>query len=74
MIYLAWNVVITLIIVPAGWFIGNLSQKINDLQGDLYSTRETLARDYVSKGDFGEDIRLIMKRFDRLEQKIDGLK
>jgi hypothetical protein len=64
----------TLIIAPAAWFMGSLNKKINELQVDLYSTRETLARDYVSKGDFGEDIRLIMKRFDRLEQKIDGLK
>ena len=68
-----WNVILSLVYAPLVYSIrANLAEnkRIDIL---LSKTREEIPRTYVTKTEVRADIERILKRFDRLEEKIDNL-
>ena len=47
--------------------------QINVLRGHISDTREEMAKAYVTKDDLHQDMKELMKRFDRLEEKFERL-
>ena len=68
-----WNMILTLVVAPAAWFLLHLNGKQEKLTTGLSDTREEMAKTYVTKTDLHNDINRIMQRFDRLEEKIDRI-
>lgn len=58
-----------------GWFCREIWTAVKELKEDLSHLREEIAKDYVSKEDYKEDIReikeLVRKLFDAVNQKVD---
>ena len=64
-----WNVVLTLIIVPFGWFVNELNNEVKRLNILLNITREN----YVKREDHQNEIARVIDHLLRLEEKIDKL-
>jgi len=47
--------------------------QINALKSHVSDTREEIAKSYVTKDDLHQDMKELMKRFDRLEEKFERL-
>lgn len=58
-----------------GWFARELWAAVKDLKSDLGKLREDLPRTYVVRDDYKDDIReikeMLIKLFDRLDNKAD---
>lgn len=66
-----WNVVLSLVYAPLIYGIrANLSE-IKRIDILLSKTREEIPRTYVTKQDLQNNLSEILKRFDKLESKID---
>jgi len=48
-----------------------MGQQVNDLKRRLADTREEVAKTYVTKHDLQQDIKEILSRFDKMEEKFD---
>ena len=48
-----------------------MSQQVSDLKRRLADTREEVAKTYVTKDDLQQDMKEILGRFDRMEEKFD---
>lgn len=64
-----WNIVITLIIVPAGWYIANMAKEVQRIQILLNMTRE----DYMKRSEHSEETDRVLDHLRRLEDKVDRL-
>lgn len=64
-----WNVIITLIIVPAGWYIANMAKEVQRIQILLNMTRE----DYMKRAEHSEETDRVLDHLRRLEDKVDRL-
>ncbi len=64
---LLWNLVLTLVILPFGYFFNNLLKEVNRLQILLNKTRE----DYSTKEDLRDASGRVMEALHRLEDKLD---
>jgi len=64
-----WNIVITLIIVPAGWYIANMAKEVQRIQILLNMTRE----DYMKRSEHSEETDRVLEHLRRLEDKVDRL-
>jgi len=53
------------------WWMRNISLQISTLRGSISDTREEIAKAYVTKDDLHQDMKELMKRFDRLEEKFE---
>ena len=66
-----WNVVLSLVYAPLIYGIrANLSE-IKRIDILLSKTREEIPRTYVTKQDLQNNLSEILKRFDKLESKLD---
>ena len=68
-----WNAILTLIVAPAAWALVYLNGKQEKLSTFVSTTREDMAKNYVTKVDLHNDLNRILQRFDRLEEKIDRI-
>tara|TARA_R110000782_G_scaffold170715_1_gene262479 strand:+ start:445 stop:693 length:249 start_codon:yes stop_codon:yes gene_type:complete len=68
-----WNVVLSVAIGSFVWWMRSISTQINVLRGHISDTREEIAKTYVTKDDLHQDMKELMKRFDRLEEKFERL-
>ena len=68
-----WNTILTLIVAPAAWALVYLNGKQEKLSTFVSTTREDMAKNYVTKVDLHNDLNRILQRFDRLEEKIDRI-
>ena len=64
-----WNLIITLIIVPAGWYIANMAKEVQRIQILLNMTRE----DYMKRAEHSEETDRVLDHLRRLEDKVDRL-
>ena len=68
-----WNVILSVAIGSFVWWMRSISVQINVLRGHISDTREEIAKAYVTKDDLHQDMKELMKRFDRLEEKFERL-
>jgi len=68
---LIWNIVLTGIAGSFFWWVRGMSQSIVDVRQQIFSTREEVAKTYVTKPEVDASLGRILKRFDRLEEKVD---
>lgn len=66
-----WNLVIGVLMAPLGFFLKHSFDRIGKLETALSATRETLAKEYISKADMKNEMERVIGRFDKLEEKID---
>ena len=64
-----WNLIITLIIVPAGWYLANMAKEVQRIQILLNMTRE----DYMKRAEHSEETDRVLDHLRRLEDKVDRL-
>jgi hypothetical protein len=68
-----WNILLTIILIPTAWVLVYLNGRVNELFRHTSNTREDIARNYVTRVDLHNDLDQLIKRFDRIEEKIDRL-
>ncbi len=68
-----WNIFITLVLAPVLYSIRQNGAELKRLDILLNKTREEVATNYVLKSDNKDIMKLVMERFDKLEEKIDKL-
>jgi hypothetical protein len=66
---LIFNIFITLVLMPLGWFLRSLAGELKDVTRLVYETREK----YVSKDDLKHDMDRLIEMMIRLEDKIDKI-
>lgn len=66
---LLWNLVLTLVVLPAGWYIANLAKECQRIQILLNMTRE----DYMKRQEHNEETTRVLEHLRRLEDKVDRL-
>lgn len=71
--FIIWNVVVTLVIVPLGYTLKSMSAEQKRLDILVNKTREELARSYVTKEELHDDVDRIFETLCKLEQKLDKL-
>jgi hypothetical protein len=69
-----WNIILTAIVALLGFIVKEKFAELQRLSILLNRTREEVARDHITRGEFRADMQQLMDRFDRLERKIDNLK
>ena len=70
---LLWNVGLTILIAPGTYAIANLFVRMNKTQQDINDFRVEVAKEYVSKEDYQDSLDQVLRRFDKLESKIDRI-
>ena len=68
-----WNIILTLIVMPLAWWIRTSHDEIRRQDILLNKTREEIARDYVSKREFQEDLNRILDAIQKLSDKLDRM-
>ena len=68
-----WQFILTALTAIVGMFLKTAFGDLRRLEKNLSEHRTEVAKDYATKNDLGENSRLVMARFDRLEEKIDRL-
>ena len=66
---LFWNIILTMVVVPAGWAFNKMFQEVKRLQILLNKTRE----EYARKDDVKDDVHELMDALRRLEDKLDKI-
>lgn len=69
-----WNVVLTAIVALLGFIVKEKFAELQRISILLNKTREEVARDHITRGEFRADMQELMQRFDRLERKIDAIR
>ena len=72
-IRIIWNIILTLIVMPLAWWIRTSHDEIRRQDILLNKTREEIARDYVSKREFQEDLNRILDAIQKLSDKLDRM-
>ena len=68
--HIIWNIILTLVILPLGWWIRTSHDEIRRQDILLNKTREEIARDYVSKRELDQDLARILNAIERLDEKL----
>jgi len=67
-----FNVGLGVLLSILGWIARTLWDAVTSLKDDLARLREELAKNYVSKDDFKTLSESIIRKLDRIEDKLDG--
>ena len=70
---LIWNFILTAGGGSFIWWVRGISGQVADLRRMIGDTREEVAKTYVTKVDLQQDMKDLMSRFDRLEEKFDKI-
>ena len=70
---LIWNAILSLAGGALIFWIRQTSLQISDLRRRVADTREEFARIYATKDELDRGINGLLKRFDKLDEKIDRL-
>jgi hypothetical protein len=70
---LVWNMVLTGIVAVLGFVVKEKFAELQRLGILLNRTREEVARDHITRAEVREDMRQLLDRLERLDQKIDHL-
>lgn len=71
--YIIWNAIITLVLGPILYSIRQNSSEAKRLDILLNKTREEIAREYVTKDELKDDMKNVMDRLEKLDEKLDRL-
>ena len=71
--HILWDVIITLIIVPAGFLVRSLLAEQRRLDILVNKTREEVARDYVTRQSMDMTFQRIMDSIERIDEKLDRI-
>jgi hypothetical protein len=67
-----WSAALSFTTALILFWVKNSSDEQKRIQILLNRTREEMARDYVTKADVHNDIDRVIKRLDRMEEKLDA--
>ena len=70
---IVWNIVLSLVIAPLAWWVRTTHDEMRRQDILLNKTREEIARDYVSKREFQEDLNRILDAIQKLSDKLDRM-
>ena len=70
---LVWNVVLSGIVAVLGFVLKEKFAELHRLGILLNRTREEVARDHITRAEVREDMRQLIDRLEKLDQKIDQL-
>ena len=70
---LLWNVGLTILIAPGTYAIANLFVRMNKAQQEINDFKVEVAKEYVSKEDYQDSLDQVLRRFDKIESKIDRI-
>ena len=68
---MVWNLILTIGGGSFLYWMRGMGQQVSDLRRRLADTREEVAKTYVTKSDLQQDMKEIIGRFDRMEEKFD---
>jgi len=71
---MVWNIVLTAIVALLGYVLKDKFAELQRISILLNKTREEVARDHITRGEFRADMNQLLERFDRLERKIDAIR
>ena len=71
--YIIWNAIITLVLGPILYSIRQNASEVKRLDILLNKTREEIAREYVTKDELKDDMKNVMDRLEKLDEKLDRL-
>ena len=71
--HLLWDIIITLIVVPAGFLVRSLLAEQKRIDIRINKTREEIAKDYVTRDQVEQDFERILNSIQRIDEKIDKL-
>ena len=71
---MVWNIVLTAIVALLGFVVKEKFAELSRISILLNKTREEVARDHITRGEFRADMRQLLDRFDRIERKIDAIR
>jgi hypothetical protein len=71
---MVWNIVLTAIVGLLGYVLKDKFAELQRISILLNKTREEVARDHITRGEFRADMNQLLERFDRLERKIDAIR
>jgi len=70
---LIWNMILTGIVALLGFVVKEKFAELQRLGILLNRTREEVARDHITRAEVREDMRQLIDRLEKLDQKIDQL-
>ena len=68
-----WNMVLTAIVALLGFILKDKFAEVHRLGILLNRTREEVARDHITRAEVREDMRQLIERLEKVDQKIDQL-
>jgi len=71
--YIIWNAIITLVLGPILYSIRQNASEAKRLDILLNKTREEIAKEYVTKDELKDDMKNVMDRLEKLDEKLDKL-
>jgi hypothetical protein len=71
--HILWDIIITLVIVPAGFLVRSLLAEQRRLDILVNKTREEIARDYVTRQSMDITFQRIMDSIERIDEKLDRI-
>jgi low affinity Fe/Cu permease len=71
--HMLWNLVLTVIVIPAGWIIRSIFAEQKRIDILINKTREEIAKDYVTREQMEQTFQRIIDSIERIDEKIDRL-
>lgn len=71
--HMVWDILITLIVIPAGFLVRSLLAEQKRIDILINKTREEIAKDYVTREQVEQDFQRILDSIRRIDEKIDKL-
>ena len=71
--HILWDVIITIIVVPAGFLVRSLLAEQKRLDILVNKTREEIAREYVTREQLEKDLEKLIATMERIDEKLDRL-
>lgn len=71
--HILWDIIISLIILPAGFLVRSLLAEQRRLDILVNKTREEIARDYVTRQSMDITFQRIMDSIERIDEKLDRI-
>ena len=71
--HVIWNILITVVLAPLGFLIRSVLNEQKRLDILVNKTREEVSRDYVTRQEIEQDFERLMRKIERIDEKIDRL-
>lgn len=71
--HILWDILITVIVVPAGFLVRSILAEQKRLDILVNKTREEIAREYVTREQLEKDLEKLIATMERIDEKLDRL-